>query len=322
MSAIRLLVLGSVREHGRAHGYMVRNDLEFWGAHEWSNAKPGSIYHALKQLAKQGLLTAYDRAPSPAGGPPRTEYELTEAGEREFFRLLRHAFAAVDEKPDMLTAAVGFLVDLPRAEAIELLRQRVEALTAWRADVTSRWTPGGATPEDLGHIGEIMGLWVHTSDSAAQWTRGLIERLERGAYVMAGEGERERTVLPEGTPNPYSEQRVHRIEVGPTAPGVRVRVTHGDEELADSTAALLLTETGYPDRYYLPRADVRTERLIATRTRTYCPFKGDAAYWAPRAAPTTDVAWEYPDPKPQVEAIRGHLCFYETEEVRVDVSAN
>ena len=43
---------------GRAHGYQVRNDLEFWGAHEWSNAKPGSIYHALKQMAKQGLVLA------------------------------------------------------------------------------------------------------------------------------------------------------------------------------------------------------------------------------------------------------------------------
>jgi DNA-binding PadR family transcriptional regulator len=43
-------VLGAVRQHGRAHGYQVRNDLEYWGAHEWSNAKPGSIYHALKAL--------------------------------------------------------------------------------------------------------------------------------------------------------------------------------------------------------------------------------------------------------------------------------
>src|SRR5919197_662274 len=80
MSAIRLLVLGAVRQHGRAHGYQVRNDLEYWGAHEWSNAKPGSIYHALKQMAKQGLLHAHEVAPSTAGGPPRTEYELTEQG--------------------------------------------------------------------------------------------------------------------------------------------------------------------------------------------------------------------------------------------------
>lgn len=68
MSAIRLLVLGAVRQHGRAHGYQVRNDLEYWGAHEWSNAKPGSIYHALKQMAKQGLLHAHETAPSTAAG--------------------------------------------------------------------------------------------------------------------------------------------------------------------------------------------------------------------------------------------------------------
>ncbi|MGH3323684.1 MAG: PadR family transcriptional regulator, partial [Streptomyces sp.] len=180
MSAIRLLVLGAVRLHGRAHGYMVRNDLEFWGAHEWSNAKPGSIYHALKQLAKQDLLRPYDTAPSTAGGPPRTEYELTDAGEAEFFRLLRHALTAIDEKPDMLTSGIGFLVDLPRDEAVALLKERIAALDAWRAEVTEHWTPAESTPEEWGHIGEIMKLWVYNSESGARWTRGLVERLEDG----------------------------------------------------------------------------------------------------------------------------------------------
>lgn len=191
MSAIRMLVLGAVRLHGRAHGYQVRNDLEFWGAHQWSNAKPGSIYHALKQLAKQELLVAHDIAPSPAGGPPRTEYEVTEAGEVEFLRLLRHSLITVDEKPDVLTSAVGFIVELPRAEAVALLKERVAALEAWRAEVTEHWTPEGSTPEEWGHIGEIMKLWVHTADSGTAWTRELIERLEAGMYVMAGEGDRD-----------------------------------------------------------------------------------------------------------------------------------
>jgi len=204
MSAIRLLVLGAVRQHGRAHGYQVRNDLEFWGAHEWSNAKPGSIYHALKQMAKQGLLLAHDTAPSTAGGPPRTEYELTGAGEEEYLRLLRWALTAHDEKPDVLTAGVGFIVDLPREEAITLLRQRVEALEAWSEEVARHWTPQSA-PEEWGHIGEIMKLWVHTATSGAEWTRGLIERLENGAYVMAGEGERSVDVLPEGVENPFAD---------------------------------------------------------------------------------------------------------------------
>lgn len=106
MSAIRLLVLGTVRRHGRAHGYQVRGDLEFWGAHEWSHAKPGSIYHALKQLAKQGLLHAHEIAPSAVGGPPRTEYEITEAG--TYFRLVRAALTAYDQKTDIRSAALGF----------------------------------------------------------------------------------------------------------------------------------------------------------------------------------------------------------------------
>ncbi|GAA2430650.1 PadR family transcriptional regulator [Streptomyces macrosporus] len=205
MSAIRLLVLGAVRQHGRAHGYQVRNDLEFWGAHEWSNAKPGSIYHALKQMAKQGLLIAHDTAPSTAGGPPRTEYELTEAGEEEYLRLLRWALTAHDERPDVLTAGVGFIVDLPREEAIALLRRRVRALEEWSEEVTREWTPQGA-PEEWGHIGEVMRLWVHTARSGAEWTRGLIERLENGAYVMAGEGERSVEVLPEGVENPFADR--------------------------------------------------------------------------------------------------------------------
>jgi DNA-binding PadR family transcriptional regulator len=195
MSAIRLLVLGDVRLRGRAHGYQVRNDLEFWGAHEWSTAKPGSIYHALKQLAKQDLLLAHDIAPSTAGGPPRTEYEITAAGEAEFFRMLRHALTATREKQELLTSAIGFLVDLPRGEAIDLLTQRVAALEGWRDEVTANWSTVGAIPEEQGHIGEIMKLWVHTADSDAAWARELIGRLENGAFVMAGEGARDLSVL-------------------------------------------------------------------------------------------------------------------------------
>ncbi|MDT0322990.1 PadR family transcriptional regulator [Streptomyces millisiae] len=203
MSVIRLLVLGAVRQHGRAHGYQVRNDLEFWGAHEWSNAKPGSIYHALKQMAKQGLLIAHETAPSPAGGPPRTEYELTDAGEEAYLDMLRESLRAHDQRIDVLTAGVGFIVDLPREEAIELLRERVAALDGWREEVEKHWTPG-PTPAEWGHIGEIMRLWVQNSASQAEWTRGLIDRLSAGAYVMAGEGQRSVDVLPHGMANPFA----------------------------------------------------------------------------------------------------------------------
>lgn len=204
MSAIRMLVLGAVRQHGRAHGYQVRGDLEYWGAHDWSNAKPGSIYHALRQLARQGLLVAHETGPSTAGGPPRTEYSVTEEGEREFFRLLRSALTSYDQKPDLLSAALGFLVDLEREEAVALLGERLRSIEAWRRSATEYCTPE-AGPESIGHIGEIMNLWVHSADSRAAWTRDLIARIESGAYTFAGEGEPFIGVLAEGQPNPYAD---------------------------------------------------------------------------------------------------------------------
>jgi len=184
MSAVRLLVLGAVRRRARAHGYQVRADLESWGAHEWANAKSGSVYHALKAMTGEGLLLMHDTTPSTAGGPPRMEYEVTEDGERAYFSLLRTALSHRDPRLDLLAAAVGLIDDLSRAEAIDLLRQRAQAMDQWRASITGQ-LPADTNIETWGPVGEVIGLWVHTADSRANWTHRLIQRLEDGAYRMA-----------------------------------------------------------------------------------------------------------------------------------------
>jgi DNA-binding PadR family transcriptional regulator len=186
LSAVRLLVLGALRRRGRAHGYQVRADLEAWGAHEWSSATSGSVYHALKAMTEEGLLRQHDTTPSVAGGPPRMEYELTEAGERAYFTLLRTALSSREPRLDLLAAAVGFIEDLPRDEAIDLLGRRAKAMDDWRASITAHLPPD-ADLDTWGPVGEVIGLWLHTADSRAAWTRRLIQRLEGGAYRMAGE---------------------------------------------------------------------------------------------------------------------------------------
>jgi hypothetical protein len=147
-------------------------------------------------------------APSTAGGPPRVEYEITGAGTEEYFRLLREALVARDRGIDVLSAAIGFMVDLERAEVVRLLRERLRRLAAWRASVTEHYVPEDG-PEKLGHIGEIMNMWVHTADGEAAWTRGLIDRIEGGAYTFAGEGEPFVGVLGEGQDNPYATGERH-----------------------------------------------------------------------------------------------------------------
>ncbi|RFU88265.1 DUF427 domain-containing protein [Streptomyces triticagri] len=101
----------------------------------------------------------------------------------------------------------------------------------------------------------------------------------------------------------------HRITVERSTR--RITVTRDARVLADSSRALLLHETGYPVRYYLPPEDVRTDLLSPSTTHTYCPYKGTAAYWSLPDAP--DLAWYYPDPKPSVAEIRHHVCFYEVD---------
>jgi DNA-binding PadR family transcriptional regulator len=186
MSAVRLLVLGAVRRRGRAHGYQVRADLESWGAHEWSNATSGSVYHALKAMTEQGFLVVHETTPSVAGGPPRMEYEVTEVGEGEYFALLRTALTIHDPRLDLLAAAVGLMDDLPRSQAIDLLRQRARTMDEWRSSIAAQLPPG-ADLETWGPVGEVIGLWLHTAESRAQWTQRLIRRLEEGAFQMAGE---------------------------------------------------------------------------------------------------------------------------------------
>jgi DNA-binding PadR family transcriptional regulator len=177
MSATRLLVLGIVRGYGRAHGYRVGNDLLSWGADEWANVKWGSIYHALKTLTQAGHLLDHNDIPG------RTDYELTERGEAEFMRLLRDAVRRPQPRPDFLGAALAMLPSLPRAEAITLLRERLATLEETR-DKAEAQVDAWAEPP---HVRELFKLWEHTAAGGAEWTRGVIERLEAGAYLMAGE---------------------------------------------------------------------------------------------------------------------------------------
>lgn len=186
MKPVRLLVLGALRRRGRAHGYQVRADLEAWGAHEWSTATSGSVYHALKSMAGQGLLVTHEMVPSEAGGPPRVEYQLTGKGDEEYFALLRQALSDSQPSLDVLGAAVGLIEDLPRDEALQMLRERALAMDQWRESILAH-VPTGTDLDTWGPVGEVLTLWLTTADYGASWTHRLIRRLEEGAFTMGGD---------------------------------------------------------------------------------------------------------------------------------------
>jgi uncharacterized protein (DUF427 family) len=65
-------------------------------------------------------------------------------------------------------------------------------------------------------------------------------------------------------------------------------------------------------RYYIPRADADLSVLERTEHETYCPFKGDAAYYSIRTGDDVaeNVVWTYEQPYPAVAEIKDHLAFY------------
>ncbi|HIH2751495.1 DUF427 domain-containing protein [Burkholderia aenigmatica] len=102
----------------------------------------------------------------------------------------------------------------------------------------------------------------------------------------------------------------HPITVEPHPQRVVVKVA--GQVVADTRRALALREASYPAVLYIPREDADMTRLQRTDRATYCPYKGDAAYYSIPAGGerAINAVWTYEAPYPAVDAIRGHLAFY------------
>jgi uncharacterized protein (DUF427 family) len=102
----------------------------------------------------------------------------------------------------------------------------------------------------------------------------------------------------------------HPISIAPNPQ--RVVVKAGGRVVADTRAALTLREAAYPAVQYIPRKDVDMSLLQPTAHASYCPYKGDSAYYSIPAAGErgTNAVWTYASPHAAVAAIQDHLAFY------------
>lgn len=147
---------------------------------------------------------------------------------------------------------------------------------------------GGATAENA--------VWRYPEPNpAAGWLRGHKAISWDAMDAWYDEDERVHGHLRD----PY-----HRVDVRATSQ--RVLVFAGGEVLAESSRALVLSETGLPNRYYLSRADVRVE-LRPSDTTAVCPYKGTSSYWSTEGL--EDVAWSYQDPLEDAAKVAGYVSF-------------
>jgi uncharacterized protein (DUF427 family) len=102
----------------------------------------------------------------------------------------------------------------------------------------------------------------------------------------------------------------HPISVTPARE--RIIVSVGGRHIADTREALTLKEAAYPPVHYIPRKDVDMTQLQRTSHQTYCPYKGECAYYSIPlgGARSVNAVWTYEAPYAAVVAIKGHVAFY------------
>lgn len=108
----------------------------------------------------------------------------------------------------------------------------------------------------------------------------------------------------------YKKNPEHRITTN--SAGVRVRVMFNGDVIADTRDAIRMDEGTYPAVYYIPRKDVKMDRLARTTHSTYCPFKGHASYFTLSSGGKTaeNAVWSYETPYDEMSVIKELLAFY------------
>lgn len=175
MSAIKLLILGVLSGKGPMHGYEIRQELESWNAEQWANIAYGSIYFALKSMAKDNLIKVVNE-----DQPEKIVYEITASGKEKFLDLLRKYWQEIKPIIDPFQVALTFMNYLPKDELLILLEYRADSLRLMIKSM-NQLTPirmkETKAPE---HIAENLKLYQAHLQAEIDWIKEAIEKVKAG----------------------------------------------------------------------------------------------------------------------------------------------
>jgi DNA-binding PadR family transcriptional regulator len=121
----RLVILGLLRERP-LYGYELKQIIEEHMG-DWTNIAFGSIYFALKKLSEEGFVEQI-AVEQEGNRPSRTVYQVTEAGQAEFLRLLREVWGEVERHYYAIDIGLAFAEALPGDEMKGYLEERIAQL--------------------------------------------------------------------------------------------------------------------------------------------------------------------------------------------------
>ena len=112
----------------------------------------------------------------------------------------------------------------------------------------------------------------------------------------------------------HAADAYHRIDVRQTSRELTVH--SGGTLIASSQRPLVLYESGFAPRWYVPREDVTETLLAPVDQQTFCPYKGLCSYYDIDGV--ARAAWSYRDPYREVERV-GDLISFEPDKVTVAI---
>jgi DNA-binding PadR family transcriptional regulator len=139
-----LLILG-VLHRGNFHPYEIKRRLQNAMIECYTDVDVGTLYYAIRQLEKNGLITAV-RQERVARGGMRTVYGISASGKRRFQELLTEQFAAPGPVAQTLYGAMLFLQFSNLPVIADLLRTRIARETASIREVAGIRKQLGSVP--------------------------------------------------------------------------------------------------------------------------------------------------------------------------------
>ncbi len=171
-----LAVLCLLRE-APMHPYQMQRLLRDRHKEDVLDLKPGSLYHAIRRLARAGLIAAV-AVGREGRRPERTTYRLTPDGEQERTRWLRERIATPHREPPELMGSLSFAVYLAPRDVLAQLEKRAQALEVRIAALAAALGELRSFVSRINLIESEYLLAMHRAE--LEWVRGRVAELRGG----------------------------------------------------------------------------------------------------------------------------------------------
>lgn len=180
----------------------------------------------------------------------------------------------------------------PKADISAHALQPSEHTTQHRDLGTTKWYAVGAGSQET-----PRAAWEHTELPA--YATQLQDRVAFAWRTMDAFYEEDERILG------HAADQYHRIDIRQTSRRLVVRA--GEQPIADSARPLVLCESGFAPRWYVPREDIDESALTPNSAQTFCPYKGVCSYYD--IGDTHRAAWSYREAFTEVERVSDFISF-------------